>query len=61
MGAFAPAEVRGVVVDDPEEPFTDLNAEDMPDLLEEEVEGGLLVPGGGRAEAALIEKNEDEQ
>jgi uncharacterized protein len=60
MGAFAPAEVRGVVVDDPDEPFTDLNAEDVPDLREEEIEG-LIVPDGGRAESTLLEMKEGEQ
>lgn len=47
MGALAPEEVRGRVIDDPELPYADLDPDDVPDLLDEEVEGGL-EPIGGR-------------
>jgi ADP-ribose pyrophosphatase YjhB (NUDIX family) len=53
MGVIAPEEVRGVVIDDPELPFGDLDPDDVPELKEEE-EGGLIPPGGGRAEEAII-------
>jgi 8-oxo-dGTP pyrophosphatase MutT (NUDIX family) len=46
MGALAPAEVRKIIIDDPDLPYTGLDPEDVPDLKEEEEEG--LEPEGGR-------------
>ena len=46
MGVMAPEEVRKVIIDDPELPFTDLAPEDLPDLRSEEESG--LEPQGGR-------------
>jgi broad specificity phosphatase PhoE len=46
MGALAPKEVRKRIVNDPELPYADLDAEDAPDLRQEEIEG--LEPKGGR-------------
>lgn len=46
MGAIAPAEIRKIIVEDPDLPFTGLDPDDVPDLLEEEEEG--LEPQGGR-------------
>jgi uncharacterized protein len=46
MGAFAPAEIRKIKIDDPTLPYTGLDPDDLPDLDSEE-EGGL-EPEGGR-------------
>ena len=46
MGAFAPEEIRKIKIDDPELPYTGLDAEDIPDLRSEEEEG--LEPVGGK-------------
>jgi uncharacterized protein len=50
MGALAPAEVRKRIVDDPELPYTHLDADEIPEPPAEE---GLLGPGGGGAAAAF--------
>jgi phage-related protein (TIGR01555 family) len=47
MGVVSPEEVRETVVNDPGSPYVGLDPEDVPDLLEEEQEGGL-EPVGGR-------------
>lgn len=46
MGAFSPAEIRKIAIDDPTLPYTGLHPEDVPDLREEEEQG--LEPEGGR-------------
>lgn len=46
MGALHPSEVRTIIINDPELPYTELDPDDVPDLLEEENEG--LEPQGGR-------------
>ena len=46
MGAISPEDVRKVIVDDPELPYTSLDPDELPDLLQEEEEG--LEPVGGR-------------
>lgn len=46
MGAFDPAEIRKVAIDDPALPYTGLDPDQIPDLLDEEEEG--LEPVGGR-------------
>jgi phage-related protein (TIGR01555 family) len=56
MGAFSPAEIRKVAIDDPDLPFTDLDPEDVPEAPAEE---GLLGPGaGGAAEMFEAEQGE---
>jgi phage-related protein (TIGR01555 family) len=45
MGAISPEDVRRVIVDDPELPYTNLDPDEVPDLLQEE-EGP--EPVGGR-------------
>lgn len=46
MGALHPAEVRAVIINDPDLPYTELDPDDVPDLLDEEQAG--LEPVGGR-------------
>jgi hypothetical protein len=46
MGAISPEEVRKIIVNDPDLPYTALDADDVPDLKQEEAEG--LEPQGGR-------------
>lgn len=46
MGALHPAEVRAVIINDPDLPYTELDPDDVPDLLSEEQQG--LEPVGGR-------------
>ena len=53
MGVVSSADVRRVIVDDPELPYTNLDPDDVPDLLEEEEEG--LQPVGGRPEVQEAE------
>jgi uncharacterized protein len=50
MGAISPGEVRQIIVDDPELPYTGLNPEDVPEPPAEE---GVLGPGAGGAAAAF--------
>lgn len=57
-GAVSPEEERGRIVDDPDSGYDSLNADDVPDLLEEEQEGlQPLKPGrtggGGVGDMAL--------
>ena len=47
MGVVSSADVRRIITDDPELPYTNLDPDDVPDLLEEEEQGGL-EPVGGR-------------
>lgn len=51
MGAFAPAEIRKIKIDDPTLPYAGLEPDDVPDLKEEEEEG--LEPEGGRPDPNL--------
>lgn len=51
QGAIAPAEVRGIIINDPELPYADLDPDDVPDLKEEEEAG--LEPEGGRPDPDL--------
>ena len=60
MGAVAPEEIRGVIVNDPELPFGDLNPEDEPDLKEEE-EAGLVPPDAGKGLEAVLGDPEQKQ
>ena len=53
MGVLAPEEIRGVLIDDPELPFGDLDPDDVPELKQEE-EGGLIPPGAGKGEEAVL-------
>jgi uncharacterized protein len=53
MGAVSPAEVRAIVVNDKELPFTGLDPEDVPELKEEEMEG-LVPPGAGKGLEAIL-------
>ena len=46
MGAISPAEIRKIIINDKELPYTGLNPEDIPSLEEEEESG--LEPQGGR-------------
>lgn len=46
MGALAPEEVRTRIIKDDRLPYTDLDPNDVPDLLDEEAQG--LEPEGGR-------------
>lgn len=46
MGALHPGEVRTIIINDPELPYTELDPDDVPDLLDEENQG--LEPQGGR-------------
>ncbi len=46
MGAIGPGEVRQIIIDDPELPYTGLNPDDVPEPPAEE---GLLGPGAGGA------------
>jgi uncharacterized protein len=46
MGVLAPAEIRKRIANDPDLPYTEIDADDLPDLLKEETEG--LEPEGGR-------------
>jgi hypothetical protein len=50
MGAFAPEEVRGIAINNPELPFTDLDPDDVPEPPAEE---GVEGPGSGGAAAAF--------
>lgn len=50
MGALAPEEVRKIIINDPELPYTGLNPADIPEPPAEE---GLLGPGSGGAAAAF--------
>jgi uncharacterized protein len=50
MGAFAPEEIRGIAINNPELPFTDLNPDDIPEPPAEE---GIEGPGSGGAAAAF--------
>jgi phage-related protein (TIGR01555 family) len=52
-GVVSPEEVRGKVAADPESGFHHLDPSDVPDLLSE-MEQGLVVPGGGKAEEAVL-------
>jgi phage-related protein (TIGR01555 family) len=52
-GAISPEEVRKVIVDDPELPYTGLDPEDVPDLREEEL-SGLIPPGAGKGMEAVL-------
>jgi hypothetical protein len=54
MGAIAPAEVRHVAVNNPNLPYTDMRADDLPDLREEE-ESGLIPLGAGRGLEAVLD------
>ena len=53
MGAISPGEVRKIIVDDPELPYTGLNPDDVPEPPAGE---GLLEPGGNSA-AGAFEQN----
>ena len=53
MGALAPEEVRGTLIDNPTLPFGDLDPDDVPELKQEE-EGGLIPPGAGKGEEAVL-------
>lgn len=57
MGAISPGEVRKVIVEDPELPYTGLNPEDVPDLAQEEEEG--LEPQGGRPDPKAAGEPDD--
>ena len=46
-GVISPEEERRRIIQDPESLYLGLNPEDVPDLLEEEISGGL-EPVGGR-------------
>jgi hypothetical protein len=53
IGALAPGDVRKRIIDDPDLPYTALDPDDVPDLLEEEEAG--LQPEGGRPELQTAE------
>lgn len=62
MGAISPGEVRKIIIEDPELPFTGLDPDDVP---EPPAEAGLLGPGAGgaakvEAEAALGRESDHE-
>jgi phage-related protein (TIGR01555 family) len=53
LSALAPAEIRKRIVNDPKLPYTGLDPDDLPDLLEEE-ESGLIPEGGGKGLEAVL-------
>jgi len=53
-GVLAPEEIRKRVAGDPDTPYAGLDVDDLPDLLEEETEGGL-EPSGGKPEVVATE------
>jgi hypothetical protein len=53
-GAISPEEWRGAIIDNPQLPYADLNPEDVPELKQEE-EGGLIPPGAGKGEEAVLQ------
>jgi hypothetical protein len=53
MGAFAPAEIRKIKINDPKLPFTGLDPDDLPELKEEEEEG-LVPEGAGKGLEAVL-------
>lgn len=55
MGAISPGEVRKIIIDDPDLPFTGLNPDDLPEPPADE---GLLGPGAGGAAAEHEEASE---
>ena len=55
MGAFAPAEIRKIKINDPKLPFTGLDPADLPELLEEE-ESGFIPEGAGRGLEAVLDE-----
>ncbi len=55
MGAVSPAEIRKIIIEDPQLPFTGLDPDDVPEPPAEE---GLLGPGaGGAAGSAAAERD----
>jgi hypothetical protein len=58
MGALAPGEVRKIIIDDPELPYTGLDPEDIPEPPAEE---GLLGPGTGGAAKEFEQEHASEE
>jgi hypothetical protein len=56
LGAISPEEVRKVIIDEPELPYIELDPDEVPDLLQEEL-GGLEIEGG-RPELQAEEEQE---
>jgi uncharacterized protein len=50
MGAISPGEVRKIIIDDPELPYTGLDPDDLPEPPAEE---GLMGPGAGGAASSV--------
>ncbi len=56
-GVISPEEVRARIIANPDSPYSNLNPNDVPDLLEEEQEG-LVPKGGGSVTAELSDEDE---
>jgi hypothetical protein len=55
LGAFAPAEIRKIKINDPKLPYTGLDPDELPDLRAEETQG-LIPEGAGRGIESIIEE-----